>query len=998
MPSSPRRPPALRLLVPVFVASLGFAGLPGPAAPLGLPTARADDLPPGPDADERREAVEHHLERAWAALREGNHDEVLARMRRVERYQPDNADAPYLRALVADRVGDYQKGLELLDRDLEKHPDHRGARALRFDLLLDVGRYEDVERLASAVLEKTPDDAAAATARGLALEALGRRDDAVRAYDAAIQAHNASKSAPEDVPWVARAAIHMTWASPKPSDDLLQPALTLLERWIRAHPDDQDALLEEANLFQADRGANSQAKAASRYKRLLDKNPELAEARVGRARVDLVFYQQDDAIHELERALQTNPNLVPALSLFAAIHVGNGDYDKADEMLRRAEKVNPRDAYARAVRAARAWITGDESGYQALEKEALAADPKDGRFFVTLADLVGERQRRYDVAAKLAEKAIATDPDDALAYVTYGEDLMNLGRTDDARTAFRTAVDKSKRHEDVTRDNWLEVLSVIDGFDTEKTERFVIRQHPSEDEVMRHYLPPLLEEAWKTLSAKYGYVPTPPVRVDSFHIATDFSVRSVGVPGLPALGVCFGNVITLLGPTSEPVGAFSWAQTAWHEFAHVITLGESKGQVPRWLTEGLSVYEEAQHRASWGRGMEGQLFDRLKNHRLLKMSLINRAFRGPDIMFAYYQGALIVEHLVKTRSFDVIPKMLREFAQDRTTEQVFHDVLSIELDDYDAEFEKFIDAKVGGYRMVPHWDQESLDAFRARAKKDAKDLEARVDLGWAYLQRGNLIDAGASLGDAKALQPDDPSVVLLEGGLAEASGRMDLASKAYQRYLDLGQDDVRVRLFLAHQALGPGGDSAAAVRHLEAAKTCFPTLQGKVSPFLQLAKLYEGEGKVEAAIRELEGYAAIAGDDYEVRKKIKDYYQGKHDVAKVAELSAEMIDINPFGAGKEQTPDVELHREYADALDALGRPKEALREREVQVAVVSLLPEDERVQAGAVDDHIRLGRAYIAADRPLDALSQASAALRLSPDDAGARILKGEAEEAAGYR
>ena len=50
-------------------------------------------------------------------------------------------------------------------------------------------------------------------------------------------------------------------------------------------------------------------------------------------------------------------------------------------------------------------------------------------------------------------------------------------------------------------------------------------------------------------------------------------------------------------------------------------------------------------RSNWGREMERQLFDRYHNDRLLRMDAINRAFRGGDIMFAYYQGGLIAEHL-----------------------------------------------------------------------------------------------------------------------------------------------------------------------------------------------------------------------------------------------------------------------------------------------------------------------------------------------------------------
>ena len=46
--------------------------------------------------------------------------------------------------------------------------------------------------------------------------------------------------------------------------------------------------------------------------------------------------------------------------------------------------------------------------------------------------------------------------------------------------------------------------------------------------------------------------------------------------------------------------------TLWHEMAHVFTLQLSKYRVPRWLTEGLSQYEEHRRSAPWGRELTMQ--------------------------------------------------------------------------------------------------------------------------------------------------------------------------------------------------------------------------------------------------------------------------------------------------------------------------------------------------------------------------------------------------------
>ena len=59
-----------------------------------------------------------------------------------------------------------------------------------------------------------------------------------------------------------------------------------------------------------------------------------------------------------------------------------------------------------------------------------------------------------------------------------------------------------------------------------------------------------------------------------------------------ALGACFGRVVTMDSPKARPPGEFQWEATLWHELAHVVTLQMSNQRVPRWLTEGISVYEE----------------------------------------------------------------------------------------------------------------------------------------------------------------------------------------------------------------------------------------------------------------------------------------------------------------------------------------------------------------------------------------------------------------------
>ena len=122
---------------------------------------------------------------------------------------------------------------------------------------------------------------------------------------------------------------------------------------------------------------------------------------------------------------------------------------------------------------------------------------------------------------------------------------------------------------------------------------------------MTPYVIALLDEARDRLGHKYGVTPGR-VLVELFPKLEDFSARSIGLPFIPALGVCFDNVVTVLSSKEKGLGKHSWGRTLWHEFGHVCTLARSKNRIPRWFTEGLSVYEESRGRPTWVRDLPGR--------------------------------------------------------------------------------------------------------------------------------------------------------------------------------------------------------------------------------------------------------------------------------------------------------------------------------------------------------------------------------------------------------
>ena len=182
----------------------------------------------------------------------------------------------------------------------------------------------------------------------------------------------------------------------------------------------------------------------------------------------LVFYQQDRAIQELERALATNPNLRPALALLASIHVGNGYYEKADGLLERALAVNPVRPRGAGRQGGATLDHGQARGVRRRSRRRCwRCNPTDGRFFVTISDLVGRAAaplRRRGRARREGDRDRSERPP-GLRDLRRGPDEPRAGPRRRASSS-TIAVDKSKRYKDVKRDNWLEVLDVLDDFRT----------------------------------------------------------------------------------------------------------------------------------------------------------------------------------------------------------------------------------------------------------------------------------------------------------------------------------------------------------------------------------------------------------------------------------------------------------------------------------------------------------------------------------------------------
>jgi len=585
---------------------------------------------------------------------------------------------------------------------------------------------------------------------------------------------------------------------------------------------------------------HDRAEAVKSFKQALAEDPRWAPAHAGLGRA-LADDDPPAAAAAAARALEINPRLADAELLLAELDLDNTKYDAARERIGRVLGWNGSNLDAIALAAAIKYVRGDPAGFDADVKRALAINPSFGEVFRAAAGLAA-RNYRFDEAVALAKQATALEPRNGRAHAELGMHLMRTGDEAEARKVLDLAFRLDPY--DVVTYNLLALLDSLEKFVEIREGDIILKLHPEEAAVMREYAMPLAQEALKTLSAKYGHTPRGPILVEVFPKHDDFAVRTLGLPGmLGALGACFGRVVTLDSPRARDPGSFSWQATLWHEMAHVVTLQMSNQRIPRWLTEGISEYEEGQARPEWGREMAVPFALALERGKALKLADLNSGFTRPDtVALAYYQASLLVDHIVRTFGHDKLQAFVRSYGDGLEGDAAVEQMLGVSLDDLQASFDKALDAKFGGLRA---------------ALRDAPDASAPAGPHGPMLRTRTGVDL-AELRSAAASRPG-----------------------SYVAQLAYGQ------------ALAAGGDRAA-FGPLEKAAELVPDTAGDDTPHAIMARLAEQLGDSARAITE---YKAVLAQDHttvEAARKLAALAEKASDTDALTTALQRVVAIDPF--------------------------------------------------------------------------------------------------------
>lgn len=431
------------------------------------------------------------------------------------------------------------------------------------------------------------------------------------------------------------------------------------------------------------------------------KNPDLLHGRA------LAFAGSDreEATRMLQAALAQNPRHAPSLLLLADHRIDGEDYDGASEVLTEVRKTNPASPEAWSYAAVIAHLRNDPDAETAARTNAL-------RFWTnnpSVPHLIGRKlsqKYRFAEGAALQREALAFDPAHLPAKAQLATDLLRLGENDEG-WSLAQEVHEADAY-DIAAYNLVTLKDTMGAFVTLTNQHFIVRMSEHEAAVYGHRVLALLDRARTTLAPKYGYEDDTPITVEIFPEQKDFGVRTFGMPDNPGyLGVCFGRVITANSPASSRGNPVNWEAVLWHEYCHVVTLQLTANKMPRWLSEGISVFEERQANPAWGEQLIPKYREMILEGELTPVSRLSAAFLIPKtpqhLQFAYYQASLVVEFLVQRHGIDAIRNILADLRKGT----FINDALARHTTDMDALEKAFADfAKTKAESLAPELDWE----------------------------------------------------------------------------------------------------------------------------------------------------------------------------------------------------------------------------------------------------------------------------------------------------
>jgi tetratricopeptide (TPR) repeat protein len=496
--------------------------------------------------------------------------------------------------------------------------------------------------------------------------------------------------------------------------------------------------------------------------------------------------------------------------------------------------------------------------------------------------------RRYREAIDFYQRAVAVQPDLYTAHTELGVNLLRENRVDEAFEHLRTAYEGEAAYSSSKTVNTLRLIDSFENFAVTAYdagtspagagEGVILRLHNDETAILTPYALQLINDSIRTFSERYAFAPQEPVIAELYPVANDFSVRTAGLPGIGLLGVTFGYLVAMNSPPQGLSGDFHWGTTLWHEIAHVFTLEATNHLVPRWFSEGISVYEEWSTGPLSGRHIPSHVLQAMSEDKFLPIADLDEGFIRPkyenQVIVSYMQAGLICEYIGDNWGQMALQTMLTRFREGDETPAAIAAAVGIPAEEFDLRFAAYVDAEFGSILdNLDAWMASQTEMQEAAAASDWETVrsaaETSIELFPGYVDTGS------------------PYIFLARA--EREADNLTAARAALTEYRGLGGYDPGALMQLARW-LVDDGDRAAATDVFEAVLM--------VSPFDESVHAELGDLLLDSrpadALVEFEALAALdPHDQASVNLRLARAHLALEDTAKATEYLLYALEIAP---------------------------------------------------------------------------------------------------------
>jgi len=489
-------------------------------------------------------------------------------------------------------------------------------------------------------------------------------------------------------------------------------------------------------------------------------DPEYWPAHEAAAEYYLSHDDKEKAVGELKSVLAANPQDPGTLSLLGEIMLSAYDFGQVDGCVDALRKIDQHSPAADLLETRS--LLRQHQPRLALEpvQRVLARQPKNIEALGLLAAVQALRLHDDEMEKALAEvDQIDVSHNNASAYLEVAEQLAEMWQYPRALAKYQIVVQRAPWLADalnglgllytrigeedkayatlfearqldpfnVATTNYMRLMDTMRSFTRVEFPHFTVVFDAQADPIIGEYVGQYMESVYAEVCGDFKYEPPRKTLLEVFPTTDSFSVRTTGMPGAETYGASFGPVMTAISPRKgATMGTFNWARVLRHEFTHVMNESATEQRCPRWLTEGLAVWEErVPFRFNW---VPQALYQAAHGDKLFTIAELPNALIHPkkphDGEMAYMEAFWIVRYLDATYGHDSVLKLLDGYKQAKNNDDAFTYACGLTAPQFEKAFFAWAKDQVAkwGYDSdtTAKYDKLKADAEKA---KDAKDYE-----------------------------------------------------------------------------------------------------------------------------------------------------------------------------------------------------------------------------------------------------------------------------------